>query len=68
MATCQECSECPPVPPLIPVCEDPEFCSEIIYARCVIYNGPNLPNLGVITGENLNSVLLKINNLLAPTP
>ena len=66
MATCQQCNECPPVEVLVPVCANPEYCSETIYSRCVIYSGPALANLGVVDGETLNSILTKINTLLAP--
>lgn len=68
MATCKQCSECPPPAPLPPACANPTYCSEINYTRCIIYKGPNLSNLGVVDGEDLNSILIKINALLAPTP
>jgi len=60
MATCAQCNECPPVPVLIPVCADPEFCSEITNSRCVIYTGVSLPTLGVVTGDRIDAILLKI--------
>lgn len=71
MATCQQCAECPPVPAVIPVCADPQYCSEINYSRCIIYKGPALANLNIVDGEDLNSILTKIDALvvsLVPNP
>lgn len=64
MPTCQECQQCPPVPVLVPVCDDPEFCAELIDTKCVVYTGPPLANLGVTTGERLDSILSKINQAI----
>ena len=66
MPTCQQCKDCDPVQPLIPVCDDPQYCSEINYTRCIIYKGEPLANLGIVDGEDLNSILTKLNALLAP--
>lgn len=65
MPTCQQCNDCPPVEALIPTCADPTYCSEINYSKCIIYKGDPLLNLGVTDGETLNSILIKINALLA---
>lgn len=68
MATCKQCSECPPPAPLPPACADPTYCSEINYARCIIYKGPALTTLGVADGENMNEILLKINAVVTTEP
>jgi len=66
MATCQQCRDCDPIEPLIPACDNPEYCAEINYSRCIVYKGSPLTNLGVVDGETLNSILIKLNALLAP--
>jgi len=42
-----------------PVCEDP-----IIYSQNVIYSGPNLPCTGILTCDDLNTVVQKIDEQL----
>jgi hypothetical protein len=40
-------------------------CAVQLSAKCIYYGGINLTNINVITNENLESILQKINNLLA---
>lgn len=48
-----------------------EPCDEIVLTRCVEYSGPNLPCIGIVTGDNLDVILDKLNlvfcDLLPPT-
>ena len=59
--SCNPCNDCPPeVSYTLPDCPDGESCEEILNANCVKYTGPNLPSIGVSSGERLKSVLIKI--------
>ena len=65
MATCQQCNECPPVPAIIPVCANPEYCSELVDSRCVIYTGTDLTSIGVLQNDRLETILQKINTAIS---
>lgn len=41
-------------------CTSPQTCAEYVYTGCVIYNGPELTDLNVIPGMNLNQVIQAI--------
>ena len=59
--SCNPCNDCPPeVSYTYPDCPDGESCDEILNGNCVKYTGPNLPSLGVSSGERLKDVLIKI--------
>jgi len=69
---CNPCADCLPAPvSALPPCNGGERCEEITGADCVGHLGPNLPALGVVSGERLASVLSKIHqavNALRVTP
>lgn len=59
--SCNPCNDCPPeVSYTLPDCPGGESCDEILNGNCVKYTGPNLPSLGVSSGERLKDVLIKI--------
>jgi hypothetical protein len=59
--SCNPCNDCPPeVSYTLPDCPGGESCEEILNSNCVKYTGPNLPSLGVSSGERLKDVLIKI--------
>jgi len=59
--SCNPCNDCPPdVSYTYPDCPAGESCDEILNGNCVKYTGPNLPSLGVSSGERLKDVLIKI--------
>lgn len=59
--SCNPCNDCPPeVSYTYPDCPDGESCDEILGSKCIKYTGPNLPSLGVSSGERLKDVLIKI--------
>lgn len=59
--SCNPCNDCPPeVSYTLPDCPGGESCEEISYANCVKYIGPNLPSLGISSGERLKDVLIKL--------
>lgn len=41
-------------------CSCPQTCAEYTYTGCIIYDGPELSNLNVIPGMNLNQVIQAI--------
>jgi hypothetical protein len=47
-------------------CNNGWFAGYPIQTNLICYNGPNLPNTGVNTGNNLNQVLEKIDLYLTP--
>lgn len=58
---CNPCNDCPPdVSYTYPDCAGGESCEEILNGNCVKYTGPNLPSLGVSSGERLKDVLIKL--------
>lgn len=72
LQNCNPCQDCPPtnavnLPPCPPGSEP---CEEILYADCAVYDGPNLPCLGILDGDRLTSVLTKlhrvVNDLITP--
>jgi len=66
--SCNPCNDCPPeVSYTLPDCPDGESCEEILNGKCVKYTGPNLPSLGVTSGERLKDVLIKIYKSLNST-
>lgn len=69
---CQPCCSCPPAPALnLPNCPAGEPCEEISKVDCISFVGPNLPALGILNGDRMLAVLLKIHkviNPLLPTP
>ena len=59
--SCNPCNDCPPdVSYTYPDCPAGESCDEILGSKCVKYTGPNLPSLGVSSGERLKDVLIKL--------
>lgn len=59
--SCTPCNDCPPeVSYTYPDCPAGESCDEILGSKCVKYTGPNLPSLGVSSGERLKDVLIKL--------
>ena len=58
---CNPCSG--PIPPACvegpPECEGTP-CAEIYPAECTIYNGPEIPNLGITSGMSINEILMAI--------
>ena len=58
---CNPCNDCPPsVSYTLPDCPAGESCEEILGSKCVKYTGPNLPSLGVVNGERLKDVIIKL--------
>ena len=58
---CNPCNDCPPVVSYtIPDCPAGESCEEILNSKCTKYTGPNLPSIGVSSGERLKDVLIKL--------
>lgn len=66
--SCNPCAECPQVPLNynLPNCPDGELCEELLSSECSSYNGPNLPALGVLDGDRLRTVLLKLHKAINP--
>jgi hypothetical protein len=65
---CTPCNDCPPVVSYTyPDCPGGESCDEILNGNCVKYTGPNLPSLGISSGERLKDVLIKIYKSLNST-
>ena len=58
---CNPCSG--PIPPACvegpPECEGTP-CAEIYPTECTIYNGPDIPNLGITSGMSINEILMAI--------
>lgn len=48
-------------------CPSPEVCSEFTDANCVLYSGFGIVDLGISTGNRLNSIIQKL-TLLATNP
>jgi len=70
--SCNPCADCPPVnATTLPDCPGGEPCEELIKADCTNFVGPNLPALGILNGDRLNTVLFKLhkvlNGLVSPT-
>jgi hypothetical protein len=42
-------------------CLNGESCEEVYPAECVQYNGPDLANISVLTGDRLDAILRKLN-------
>lgn len=66
LQNCDPCQNCPPtnavnLPPCPP---NSEPCEEIVYADCTVYDGPNLPALGILDGDRLTSILTKLHRVL----
>lgn len=61
------CNPCTPVQFTFPKkCDNGWLSSFILNTGNITYNGPNLPNTGVDTGDNLNVVLQKIDEEFNP--
>lgn len=66
--TCEKCncggSDAPlttqPVYPAIPPCTNPEVCSQIWDAHCVIYNGDAIANFDINPGDRMDEVMQKL--------
>jgi hypothetical protein len=70
--SCNPCADCPPVNATnLPDCPGGEPCEELVKADCTNFVGPNLPALGILNGDRLNTVLFKLhkvlNGLISPT-
>lgn len=52
------CVDCQPVQS---PCVNGEACEEVYPAECVQYNGPDLANISVLTGDRLDAILRKLN-------
>lgn len=63
---CNPCAECLPAPTPLPDCVGGEPCEEVSKADCVSYVGPNLPALGILNGDRLQSVLTKLHKVINP--
>ena len=44
----------------LPECGNIQVCTEIVDTRCVVYKGANLTNIGINTGDKLDSILVKL--------
>lgn len=65
---CDKCNKCqdPCKKPCNPCDEKPICgCKEFVNAKCVIYDAMTLLPLEVISGDNLEDIIIKINNYLA---
>lgn len=49
---CTTCGAAAPPPPPPPDCPNPVQCEEVINSKCVVYDGVDLPNLGVLPSED----------------
>jgi hypothetical protein len=59
--SCNTCNDCPPsVSYTLPDCPNGESCEEILNGKCIKYTGPNLPSLGVSSGERMKDVIIKL--------
>lgn len=70
--SCNPCADCPPLNATnLPDCPGGEPCEEIVKVDCTKFVGPNLPALGILDGDRLNTVLFKLhrvlNGLISPT-
>lgn len=63
---CNQCPECLPAPAPLPDCVGGERCEEVLKADCVSYVGPNLPALGILNNDRLQSVLAKLHRVINP--
>lgn len=73
---CNPCADCPPAPASnLPVCAGGEVCEEISDSQCIGYGNsassslnkkPHLPALGVLNGDRLQSILLKLHKRINP--
>jgi len=73
---CNPCADCPPAPASnLPVCAGGEVCEEVSDSQCVGYGNsansslnkkPHLPALGVLNGDRLQSILLKLHKRINP--
>lgn len=41
-------------------CPTPQLCSEFTYTGCILYSGPEIVNIGVTPGMNLNEVIQRL--------
>lgn len=58
---CIPCTACPPnVSYVLADCASGEPCTEIVDAACVKYTGPNLPQYGIVNGDRLKGILIKL--------
>lgn len=66
--SCNKCKKTPcgcldkalTTPPLYQdssTCSNPQICSEYVFTGCIIYNGPELVDINIIPGMNLNEVI-----------
>lgn len=60
---CGSCSQPIPVPvvPAIPPCLSSDPCASGVYtsSKCVIYDDEELPSIGVVNGDRLNTIIKK---------
>lgn len=73
---CNPCCTCPPeVSYTLPTCAGGEACEEVSDSQCVGYGNsaasslnkkPHLPALGVLNGDRLQTILLKLHKLINP--
>ncbi len=62
---CNPCLDCPPAPALnLPPCPGGEPCEEVAQVDCVGYTGPNLPALGILSGNRMLTVLTKLHKII----
>ncbi|HEY4062333.1 MAG TPA: hypothetical protein VGM30_10555 [Puia sp.] len=54
-------TNCVDVSPIQSPCVNGEDCEEVFPAECVQYNGPDLENISVLTGDRLDAILRKLN-------
>jgi hypothetical protein len=54
------CQKCQNTPKNCECCEDPCGCDVKVYTSCTIYDGKDLPCIGVRKGDRMNRVLEKM--------
>jgi hypothetical protein len=57
-------STCPPINIRSINYENCIGCVETFDAKCIIYKGSSLPNLGILNGDSLENILVKLEALM----
>lgn len=60
------CNNCPPSVSTLPPCVGGEPCEEVLSVECSKYSGPNLPALGILSGDRMLAVLTKLHKVINP--
>ncbi len=53
----------PPCTTDTPVCPVPEKCAETFSAECIVYMGPDLPEIGLKSGDRVDNIIQRIFSL-----